>query len=160
MNIYLKKDFMKKINFKKAASKELSKAKKKARNPFGSSQNLKKNASAMKKEMTKPEREMNQILTELNVEFEPQKVVGFKIYDFYVPQSNLLIEVDGDYFHANPEIYTEGDLNKMQQRNVKNDEFKDILANGRGYNLIRVWESDLANKYEEVKLNIKKQLDL
>ena len=151
---------MKKINFKKAASKELSKAKKKARNPLGASQNLEKKASKMSKKMTKPEREMNQILTELKVEFEPQKVVGFKIYDFYVPQSNLLIEVDGDYFHANPDVYTEGDLNSMQKRNVKNDEFKDTLANGRGYILTRVWESDLAKKYEEVKDSIKKQLGL
>jgi very-short-patch-repair endonuclease len=151
---------MKKINFKKAASKELSKAKKTARNPFGSSKDLKNKASKMSKEMTKPEREMNQILKELKVEFEPQKIVGFKIYDFYVPKSNLLIEVDGDYFHANPKVYTEGDLNSMQKRNIKNDVFKDTLANGRGYNLIRVWESDLANKYEEVKSNIKKELGL
>jgi very-short-patch-repair endonuclease len=114
----------------------------------------------MSKTMTKPEREMNQILEELKVEFEPQKVVGFKIYDFYVPQANLLIEVDGDYFHANPEVYTEGSLNSMQKRNVKNDEFKDTLASGRGYNLTRVWESDLANKYEEVKNSIKKQIGL
>jgi very-short-patch-repair endonuclease len=114
----------------------------------------------MSTKMTKPEREMNQILTELNVEFEPQKVVGSKIYDFYVPQANLLIEVDGDYFHANPDVYTEGDLNSMQKRNVKNDEFKDTLANGRGYILTRVWESDLAKKYEEVKESIKKQIGL
>jgi very-short-patch-repair endonuclease len=151
---------MKKINFKKAANKELNKAKKQARNPLGSGQNLKKKASKMSKTMTKPEREMNQILEELKVEFEPQKVVGFKIYDFYVPQANLLIEVDGDYFHANPEVYTEGSLNSMQKRNVKNDEFKDTLANGRGYKLTRVWESDLANKYEEVKNSIKKQIGL
>jgi very-short-patch-repair endonuclease len=103
---------------------------------------------------------MNQILTELQVEFEPQKVVGSKIYDFYVPQANLLIEVDGDYFHANPDVYTEENLNSMQKRNVKNDDFKDTLANGRGYNLTRVWESDLAKKYEEVKENIKKEIGL
>jgi very-short-patch-repair endonuclease len=151
---------MKKINFKKAAGKELSKAKKQARNPFGSSQDLKKKASDMSIKMTKPEREMNQILKELKVDFEPQKVVGFKIYDFFVPQANLLIEVDGDYFHANPEVYTEGDLNSMQKRNMKNDVFKDTLASGRGYSLTRVWESDLANKYEEVKNSIKKQIGL
>ena len=151
---------MKKINFKKAAGRELSKAKKKARSPFGSSQDLKNKASKMSTKMTKPEREMNQILTELQVKFEPQKVVGSKIYDFYVPQANLLIEVDGDYFHANPDVYTEGDLNSMQKRNVKNDEFKDTLANGRGYILTRVWESDLAKKYEEVKDSIKKQIGL
>ena len=151
---------MKKINFKKAANKELNKAKKKARNPLSAFKSLKNKASNMSKTMTKPEREMNQILEELKVEFEPQKVVGFKIYDFYVPQANLLIEVDGDYFHANPEVYTEGSLNSMQKRNVKNDEFKDTLASGRGYNLTRVWESDLANKYEEVKNSIKKQIGL
>ena len=25
-------------------------------------------------------------------------------YDFYLPEHNLLIEVDGDYYHVNPQI--------------------------------------------------------
>jgi very-short-patch-repair endonuclease len=151
---------MKKINFKKAASKELSKAKKSARNPFGSSHKLEKNASKMSDKMTKPEREMNQILLELEVEFEPQKIVGKKIFDFYVPQSNLIIEVDGDYWHANSEKYLESDLNSIQKKNIKNDKFKETLALGSGYRIIRVWESELEKNFLEVKEIIKKEIGL
>lgn len=129
---------MKKINYKKQASKLLAKEKKKARNPFGSSNTLKRNAAKMSKEMTTPEKDLKKILKELKVVFEPQKIVGSKIFDFYVPKSNLLIEVDGDYYHANPSIYSESDQNAIQKRNVKNDKFKETLALGRGYDLIRV----------------------
>ena len=151
---------MRKINFKKLATRMLSKEKKNARNPFGSSDSIQKNADKMSKKMTAPEKAMNKMLKELKIKFEPQKIVGPKIYDFYIPHINLLIEVDGDYFHAHPSLYLEGDLNSMQKRNVKNDKFKDTLAAGRGFDLIRVWECDLKNDYEGVKNKFKEKLGL
>ncbi len=47
---------MKKINFKKQASKMLFKAKKQARKPFGSADGVKKNAAKMSNKMTAPEK--------------------------------------------------------------------------------------------------------
>lgn len=150
---------MKKINFKKQASRMLFKAKKQARKPFGSD-SIKKNADKMSNKMTAPEKALNKILKELKVKFEPQKIVGPKIYDFYIPHINLLIEVDGDYWHANPEMYLESDHNSIQKRNVKNDKFKDTLALGRGFDLIRIWENDLKNDYEGVKNQLKEKIGI
>lgn len=138
----------------------LFKAKKKARKPFGSADLVKKNADKMSKKLTAPEKQLKKILKELKVKFEPQKIIASKIYDFYVPQANLIIEVDGDYWHANPDIYSESDQNSIQKRNVKNDKFKETLALGRGYDIIRVWESELNNNYSAVKKKIKEKLGL
>lgn len=132
--------------------------KKEARNPEGLKTTLKANASKMSKKMTWPEREFKKLLKELKVEFEVQKIVGTKIFDFYIPKANLLVEIDGDYYHANPKLVEEEDRNHMQQKNVRNDSFKDALASGLGYNIERVWENDLKKNYKVVKDKFKKLL--
>lgn len=110
---------------------------------------VKTQAAKMSKKMTWPEREFVKLMEELNIKCEPQKVIRLKIFDFFLPDYNMIVEVDGDYFHGNPELFEE--RNKMQRRNVANDRYKDMLARGLGYQLIRVWESDLRNNYDQVK---------
>jgi len=69
-----------------------------------------------------------------------------------------LVEINGDYWHANPIIYENKELNKTQLRNVKNDKFKTVLAKGSGYSFYVLWEYDLNNNYEEQKERFKKIL--
>jgi very-short-patch-repair endonuclease len=71
--------------------------------------------------------------------------VGFYIHDFYIPSINLLCEVDGDYFHSNPEKYKKEDLNEMQRKNRRRDEKKTRGALGIGYKIERFWETDIIN---------------
>jgi very-short-patch-repair endonuclease len=142
-------------------AKLLAKAKRKA-NPAAAKMKKKKKLQAkakkMSNKMTEPERVFSQMMKELGVEIESQKVINNKIYDFYIPSKNMMVEVDGDYWHANPLIYEGKELNKTQIRNVKNDKFKDILAKGNGFLLERVWEYDLKNNYEKQKKRFKKLL--
>lgn len=142
----------------KRAKKMIYKLKKQAKNPDGIQGILKKNASKMSNKLTWPEREFEKILKELKVKFETQKIVGTKIFDFYIPEVNLLVEVDGDYYHANPETTKLENINRMQAKNVRNDKFKDALASALGFGLERVWENDLKKDYKEVKSRIKKLL--
>ena len=115
---------------------------------------VKKQAKKMSKKMTWPEREFVKLMKELKINFESQKIVGNKIYDFYIPLKNMLIEVDGDYYHANPKIYEQ--KSPMQIRNTNNDKYKETMAKAFGYKIERVWESDLKNNYKEVKEKFKK----
>lgn len=137
----------------KRAQNMIKKLKRKAKNPLGS---LQKNATKMSTKMTWPEREFKKLLKEIGVVFEVQKIVGKKIFDFYIPDKNMLIEVDGDYWHANPNRVEK--INKTQERNLRNDKYKEGLATGLGYSLERVWESDLKENYKVVKSNFKKLL--
>lgn len=142
---------MRKINYKKQASKLLNKAKRKARKPNGNEETLKKNASSMSKKMTWPEKEFLKLAKEIGVVAEKQKIVGNKIFDFFIPSVNTLVEIHGDYWHANPELYEGKELNRIQERNLRNDQFKTTLASGRGYQIEIVWEYDLKNNYNELK---------
>lgn len=134
----------------KSILKKLKKFKGKTKmNPLDKQKYLEGVAKKMEKNKTWPEREFEKLLEELEVKFETQRIVGEKIFDYYIPSKNLLVEVDGDYYHGNPE--TNDKLSNMQRRNQKNDQFKDILASGKGYSLERVWESDLKKNYNIVK---------
>lgn len=125
--------------------------KRKRRTPLQKQRYVEAQAARMSKEKTWPEARFEELLGEIGVEFTPQKVLKTKIYDYYIPSKRILVEVDGDYFHAHPDKYGVGNRNRMQERIVKNDRYKDRLAEGMGYTLYRVWESDLKNDYEVQK---------
>lgn len=40
------------------------------------------------------------ILNDLNIKYEPEKIIGFWTYDCYLPDYNLIIECQGDYWHS------------------------------------------------------------
>jgi len=149
------------LTYSKMVKKALAQAKRKA-NPaaakMAKKKRLEKTAAKMSNKMTAPEKVFHDMMKELGVKCECQKVVGNKIFDFYIPSKNMIVEVDGDYWHANPLIYENKDLNKTQLRNVKNDEFKTVLAKGNGYKIERVWENELHNDYEAQKKRFKKLL--
>lgn len=81
-------------------------------------------------------------------------VDGFD-YDFYIPSKNLLIEIDGDYWHGNPSVFTE--LNNMQKKNRGLDKLKNIHADKRNFTLIRFWENDIRNNRIQI---IQKLIDI
>jgi len=68
-----------------------------------------------------------------------------------------LLEVQGDYWHGNPKIYTE--LNDIQKANIENDKYKLELAKKYGCKLFYIWETDFRNNDYSVLLEIKKLLD-
>jgi very-short-patch-repair endonuclease len=112
-------------------------------------------AKKMSKSMTKPERIFFKICKELKIKCETQKIVGGKIFDFFLPETNTLVEIDGSYWHG--EGLSLNEMNGVQKKAVKNDKQKDIIAVGYGYGIFRVWESELANNYEGVKNKIKEK---
>jgi very-short-patch-repair endonuclease len=141
---------------KKKVARILKGIKRQAKSPLNAVKKAKfieKQAQRMTKKMTWPEKEFKKLMKELEIRIIPQKIVGGKIYDFYIPLKNILVEIDGNYYHGDENIYEE--LSAMQRRNKKNDKYKDVLAKGLGYEIERIWESDLKNNYNQVKERIK-----
>lgn len=71
-------------------------------------------------------------------------------YDFYIPDSNLIIEVDGDFWHCNPKKFSEPKY-ETQKRNLIRDKEKMQWAQENGYKLLRFWEDDINNNIKLVK---------
>lgn len=118
---------------------------------------VEKQAKKMYWNPTGPEIRLGEILKELNVYHFSQKIIKDKIFDYYVPKVNLIIEVDGDYWHGYNKEYSE--LNEIQKRSVRNDKEKDILAKGLGYDIIRFWEHDIFDNPDFVKSEIIKKIN-
>lgn len=72
-------------------------------------------------------------------------------YDFYIPDHNILIEVDGDFWHTNPLKYPKGPVSKCQFKNAIRDDEKNKWAKDNGYKLLRFWENDINNNIKQVK---------
>lgn len=93
-----------------------------------------------------------QFLDKLKVNYIYQfeaKDIG-RFYDFYLPNENLLIEIDGDYWHGNPDKYAENELKYHQRKAQRVDEYKNKWALLHGIPIIRIWESDIRQRPSQV----------
>lgn len=97
------------------------------------------------------------ILKELELKYVFQKPFGYWIYDFYLPDYNMFIECDGDYWHGNPKMYKKIDLNKTQLRNIGNDKRKNEYAKTNKIEMLRFWENVIKNKPNKVKNEIRRR---
>ena len=83
-----------------------------------------------------------------------------KIYDFYLPEFNVLIEIDGDFWHCNPNTKYAIPECKTQELNIENDKIKNKWAFDNNYKLLRFWEYDINNNLSQVIETLKKELNL
>lgn len=73
----------------------------------------------------------------------------FYYYDFKI--KNTIIEINGDYWHANPEKYEEEDVfyvrnSEVKARDIWKKDFDKIrFAKSKGYDVIVIWESEIKN---------------
>lgn len=68
------------------------------------------------------------------------KVVG--VFDFWLPDIGILLEVNGTYWHADPRVYRRDRLTIAQRRNVAIWRRKVRFVKQVGIPLAVVWESD------------------
>ena len=123
---------------------------------------------------SKAEIEFTKRLVELGFEIETQfKVFNKKdkfgvnhyyFFDVRLKDTNILIEFNGDYYHANPLIYKEEDIVTFHTKEYlvkeiwERDKLKKLCAEKAGYNIIYIWESEFnSGNFEEIlfdKLNM------
>jgi very-short-patch-repair endonuclease len=99
-----------------------------------------------------------EFLDKLGVRYEYQyKAESIKRYfDFYLPQVNVLIEVDGDYYHGYDLLYEE--MSPMQKKNHRVDRHKDQWAAEHRIPLIRIWEHEIRKNPKEVMKMLEKRI--
>lgn len=110
---------------------------------------------------TRPEKFVRTILEDFGVKFETGKraqiKTGIKPGHAWRPDfllaPNLVIEVNGDYFHCNPFIFPGGPINKMQAHSVIKDKAKRAWLASNGYDLLEIWESE-CDSIQNVKTKI------
>lgn len=97
------------------------------------------------------------MLVNLGASFEAQSQIDFYLVDFQVGQK--VIEVQGDYWHANPIKYPDPNLwDRTQKMCVKRDKAKRTLLQRRGYQILALWETDIKKHPEMCSLQLKEFL--
>ena len=71
---------------------------------------------------------------------------------------DLLIEVDGSFFHADPRVVTEDKITPMHKHNKFIDGLKDQWAALHGVPLLRIWEYDIIHNPKTVEKEIEKYI--
>lgn len=112
---------------------------------------------------SKLESTIAEYLIEINIPFIQQ----FKFNDFYHPYdflltgTNIIIEVNGDFWHANPKMYKDTDILNFPNKSIlakdiwETDDINEREAIKNGYKVCKIWENDIKTKSkEEIQLFI------
>ena len=95
------------------------------------------------------------LLNRNNIDFIYTFYIQYHSYDFYIKNTAVLFEINGDYWHANPKIYNSGDYIKIGADNVLVDDIwnRDLLklkiAEKYGYKVFYLWENEINNETEK-----------
>lgn len=107
------------------------------------------------KKETQPETFVRRYLEELCIKYEREKYINnmrFRV-DFKIDRK--VIEVQGDYFHANPLMYDYSKLTTIQLKNIATDALKRKWLSENNYKLLEIWEKEIYETPDLVKLKIK-----
>ena len=118
---------------------------------------LKTNLSSKK---SKLELRIESMLKLINLKFINQYEFKKRLFDFYLEDFNILIEVDGDFYHCNPDSKHNEIVYDTQKITKQNDVYKDTLCLEHNILLLRFWEKDINERPEWVISELKKKLSL
>lgn len=65
------------------------------------------------------------------------------VLDFVDVDNKVAINVNGDYWHANPVLYSHDKLGKLQKHNVRTDKNKRVFLEKHGWTVLDIWESEI-----------------
>lgn len=94
------------------------------------------------------------ILDTSGIEYIYNEKLGNYVPDFQIKNTKIIIEVQGDYYHCNPYVYTNGPKDDLQIKHVVRDYYKKCYFLSRGYILLYIWEKDINETPEQVKEKI------
>ena len=105
------------------------------------------------------ESQIAECLTQLGVNFERNFYINRNQYDFYIKNYNLILEIQGDFWHANPNRYKSDDILMIPNTEGvkasdlwKKDEIKKKKAIDCGYKIDYLWETEIKQAENAIDL--------
>jgi predicted RNA-binding Zn-ribbon protein involved in translation (DUF1610 family) len=93
---------------------------------------------------TKPQRIINDLLNKLDINYINEYNCRYYAIDNYLNNNNLMIEIMGDYWHANPNKYKYESLTTVQLKGVNRDKAKHkYIRNYYDIEILYLWENDI-----------------
>lgn len=111
--------------------------------------------------LTKPHIKIREFLQLDSLGFRSERAVAGFIVDEIHFEKRLIIEINGDYIHANPKSFQPDDLIRIRGKSYtarakwESDALKLQKLKAAGYNVVVIWESDeLLKKKEELDFHL------
>ena len=103
------------------------------------------------------EEKFKKILEELYITYTIQFQIKIRsnkryFYDFFLPDLNLIIEINGEYWHADPEkykgedVFKRGNLITITAQEIWDRDFEKERVARKKYNYVVFWERELKDK--------------
>lgn len=109
---------------------------------------------------SKPQIIIDELLSLLNINNIKEFNIIYYCVDNYLPDNNLMIEVQGDYWHCNP-LKFKDKMNDTQCKRVIKDKAKHTyIKNNFNIEVLYLWEHDIYNNLDLCQELIKKYVDL
>lgn len=108
---------------------------------------------------SKPQLIINNILDDLKINYERETNFEFFSVDNYLIDYNLIIEVQGDYWHTNPLKFTSNITNSQYDRIGRDKAKHSYIKNQYEIECLYLWESDILNNKELCNMLIKKYIE-
>lgn len=105
---------------------------------------------------------INDVLDDLQVVYEREYVIKYYAVDNYLVDTNLIIEVMGDYWHVNPLRYNENKypISENQASWIHRDKIKhSYIKNHNNVEILYLWEHDINNNIKVCKKLIQAYID-
>ena len=96
--------------------------------------------------MTEPEKVLNYVLLSHGIDFETHKTIGVHNVDFWIKNTNIVIEVDGYYWHS------------LKKHKISDPIKQEVLVK-MGYRMIRIPEIKIYENIRDCTLEILKELE-
>lgn len=93
---------------------------------------------------TEPHRKTQEILNNLNINFSNERIIGDYAFDIYLEEFNIIIEVNGGYWHCDSRLYNKIAY-EVQLNRIIQDKKKRTFINTQGIPVLYLWELDINN---------------
>lgn len=110
--------------------------------------------------MTKPHKKINDLLELHKIRFKNEYPEKYHSIDIFLSEHNLMIEIMGDYWHANPLRYDINKLTDQQKKSIKQDKSKHTYVKKyENIEILYLWEKDINENIDLCWLLIQKYIE-
>lgn len=110
------------------------------------------------KRMTKPQIATNEMLDELGISYINEDMHNYYAVDNFLPDSGLVIEVQGDYWHSHPMYFQKMTPRSMKQ--IRKDKARrSYFKSQERVDILYLWETDVNKRPDVCKALIQKYVD-
>jgi G:T-mismatch repair DNA endonuclease (very short patch repair protein) len=94
-------------------------------------------------EISKPQQIINNVLDDLGINYISEYDCNYYLVDQYLTDYNLMIEVQGDYWHCSPLLSNRSNTSGIKKNKTKDKRKHTYIKNQYGIEILYLWETDI-----------------